>query len=582
MVNAGGERTVPGCARPRPGPLSSDAAWRLKATCLGLTLLFGCLLAGCAGEPEALVSVLLVSPDSLRVDRLPPWNHRAEAPTPHLERLAARGTRYANAWASSPWTAPSMVSVMTGLYPTSHGVAYRDDTTPSSLPTLPRLLAAEGYEIGNFSFFSQISYFRHLGLGEAVPGLRHGTVAEGFDRWLEGLPPDRRFFAWVHLLETHLPYGASGYRAQQASVPGSTGLVEAQVNAVVPVGSVEFEPGDRRRLIELYDADVAAMDRALGRLLDALEKHRRLENTLVVFVADHGEELLDHGWIGHASTAIEARLVPEILRVPLILAGPGVPAGEVRADLVQQVDVLPAVTRLLELETPALGDGVPLPGLLRGGWSWSWTGRRRLAFFDSSPGGNLTPQEKRGERLQGLTDGDCLLTSHVVLDAPEAIRSLNTSGDRGSCDESTSARLREALEEWRREQAEQRLAILARHGQGSAPPSSEIDGYREEIEVLHPLPGERLSWRAQGGQVVFEWTGAGSSYWIEYRLGRAPRQIRGSFQVSQQRIVFGPVPEGFWNDVASYSPARIRIADADHRQRSSWIEFEVLPVSTEH
>ncbi len=531
--------------------------------------------------------MLLVSPDSLRADRLRPWNEQAAAPVPNLERLAARGTVFKNAWSTSPWTAPSMVSIMTGLYPTSHGVAYRDDTTPSSLPTLPRLLAAEGGEIGNFSFFSQISYFRNLGLGDAERGLSHATVAKSFGRWLGGLSADQRFFAWVHLLETHLPYGATGYRAKQASVDGSSGLVEAQVNAVVPVGSVDFEPGDRQRLIELYDRDVAKMDEALGRVLDALEEHQRLDTTLIVYVADHGEELLDHGWIGHASTAIEAKLVPEILRVPLILAGPGVAAGEIRHELVQQVDVLPTVARLLGLEAPKFGDGFPLPGIAAGDWGWTWRRRRELAFFDSSPGGNLTPQERRGERLQGLTDGSCLVTTRVAPDTPEEFQASGVAADEGAtaCGDRDVRRLRGALETWREKQTEQRLAVLARHGGGSGPPSDEIDGYTEVIEVLEPRPGERLRWDASGGQVVFEWTAAvadppaaGASYWIEYRLGQAPLEIQGSFQVAQQRVVFGPVPHGFWNDVASYSPARIRIADAENRQRSPWIEFEVMPV----
>ncbi len=547
-----------------------------------LILALGCLLAGCAAEPDRDLSVVLISPDSLRVDRLRPWNHRAGAPTPELERLAARGTVFSNAWAASPWTAPSMVSIMTGLYPPSHGVAYRDDTTPASLPTLPRLLAAEGYEIGNFSFFSQISYFRNLGLGDPEPGLKHATVADSFDRWIDGLSTDQRFFAWVHLLETHLPYGASGYRAKQASVDGSSGLVEAQVNAVVPVGSVDFEPGDRRRLVELYDRDVAQMDRALGRVLAALEARGRLERTLIVFVADHGEELLDHGWIGHASTSIAAKLVPEILRVPLILAGPGIDAGENRRELVHQVDILPTVIRLLGLEAPTFGDGAMLPGVARGrGWDLLWLpfggGRRQLAFFDSSPGGNLTPQERRGERLQGLTDGRCLIAARVAPNAPEEIQLSAVGGDAACGDD--DRHLRDALDEWRRAQAEQRLAVLARHGGGSAPASEDVDSYAEVIEVLRPRPGDRLRWETTGGQVVFEWAGAGeATYWIEYRLGEAPLQIQGSFQVAQQRVVFGPVPHGFWNDVASYSPSSIRIADAGNRQRSPWIEFEVLAV----
>ncbi len=560
-----------------------------RSASLKRLVVIGLLLAGCAAEPERDVSVVLVSPDSLRVDRLRPWNDQAAAPVPHLERLAARGTVYRNAWSTSPWTAPSMVSIMTGLYPPSHGVAYRDDTTPSSLPTLPRLLAAEGYEIGNFSFFSQISYFRNLGLGEAERGLSHAKVADSFGRWLGGLPADQRFFAWVHLLETHLPYGASGYRAKQASVDGSTGLVEAQVNAVVPVGSVEFEPGDRERLTELYDRDVAKMDQALGRVIAALEEHGRLDKTVVIFVADHGEELLDDGWIGHASTAIEAKLIPEILRVPLVLAGPGI-AAQMRDEIVQQVDVLPAIVRLLGLEAPDFADGFRLPGISES-WLDRWRGRRELAFFDSSPGGNLTPQERRGERLQGLTDGRCLITTRVGPDLPEEFR-MSAAGGSSACGDDDTRKLRGALEEWRQTQTEQRLALLARHGGGSGPPSEEIDGYLEVIEVVHPRPGERLRWDSSGGQVVFEWTveqpaseggarkpaSGGALYWVEYRLGTAPLEIQGSFQVAQQRVAFGPVPHGFWNDVASYSPARIRIADAQNRQRSPWIEFEVLPV----
>ncbi len=545
---------------------------------LAALILLGGLLAGCGPEPQRGVSVVLVSPDSLRADRLRPWNEQAAAPVPNLERLAARGTVYLNAWATSPWTAPSMVSIMTGLYPPSHGVAYRDDTTPSSLPTLPRLLAAEDYEIGNFSFFSQISYFRNLGLGDAVRGLNHATVADSFGRWLGGLPADRPFFAWVHLLETHLPYGASGYRATEITVPGSSGLEKAQLDAVVPIDSVEFAEDDRDRLLALYDRDVEEMDRVLGRVLDALEELGRADDTVVIFVADHGEELLERGWVGHASTAIRAKLIPEILRVPLLLAGPGVPAGEVRRELVSQVDIAGTVTRHLGLGRPPVGDGVPLPGIFRGWRSWRpWDDERRFTFFDTSPGGNLTPQEKRGERLQGVTDGRCLLTVHVHPQAPEDVRTLDVGGG-GGCDEKPADRLTGALEEWRQDQTRQRLAILADFPDGDAPASAEIDDYAEAIEVLQPLPGDRLSFAAAGGQVTFEWRGEGETFWIEYLFGSSPRRIRGAFQVAQKRVVFGPVPEGFWNDVATYSPSRIRIADSVNRKRSPWVEFEVLPV----
>ena len=527
-------------------------------------LLLGFALA-CA-TPGEDASVLLVSADSLRVDRLPLWNPDDAPPTPSLDRLAARGTVYTNAWATSPWTAPSMVSVMTGLYPPSHGIVYRDDTTAPTLPTLPRMLGERGYRLGNFSFFSGISYFRNLGLGPVEKGIGHRKVAGGFRRWLEQVPAEDSFFAWVHLLEPHLPYGASGYRATEVEVAGSSGLERAQLDATVPLGTVEFDPGDRPKLLALYDRDVADMDRVLGRVLEALAATGRRDDTLVIFVADHGEEFLDLDWVGHASTAIRARLIPEILRVPLVLAGPGVPAGEVRDELVQQVDVAATVIRLLGLDVPPELDGRPLPGIAGA------RGRER-AFFDTSPGGNLTPRDRRGDRLQGVTDGACLVAVESFTGRPETVRSSLLEG--GACGPGSEERLRRDLESWRREQTEQRLAVLGRYPAGTAPPSDEVDGYAETLEILEPAAGEPIRWEGSGGQIAIAWTGRGESYWIEYRLSDLLR-TSGSFQVEQQRVVFGPVPQGFWNDLAGYSPLFIRLVDAVHRERSAWVKYEVV------
>ena len=530
------------------------------------------LLTACATEPAENYSVVLVSADSLRVDRLPLWNAEGTPETPNLERLAARGTLYRDAWANSPWTAPSMVSVLSGLHPPSHGIVYRDDTTPATLPTLPRILGERGYHLGNFSFFSQISYFRNLGLGSAIEGLRHKTVASSFRRWVSEVPAEEPFFAWLHLLEPHLPYGATGYRATEARIDGSSGLVQAQLKATVPVGSVEFAAGDLEPLLELYDQDVRELDHTLGDVLDALEEHERLESTLIVFVADHGEELLDHGWIGHASTSSAAKLTPEIMRIPLVLAGPGIPAGAVIDERVQQVDVVPTVLRLLGIDSPEPIDGRPLPGLFR-----NWLGRtgqgREVVFFDSSPGGNLTPQDQRGQRLQGATDGSCLLEVHSYPDRDEEVRVYDVVAS--GCSADTRERLAEELSRWRDQQGAQRLAVLAANPGPQAPPSEEIDSYEEAIEILQPRPGVVLRWGETRGQVALEWTGEGTSYWLEYRAEGSLVDLNGSFQLDQNRVVFGPVPQGFWNDLAGYGPFRIRVVDASTRQRSAWLRFEV-------
>jgi len=511
--------------------------------------------------------VLLLTVDSLRCDRLRLFNPEGGVATPNLEQLAARGTVFSNAWATAPWTAPSIVSVFSGLYPPSHGVAVRDDTTPPSLPTLPRLLAARGYKLGNFAFFSGISYFRNLGLPAPQPGLVHQRMAEGFRQWL---PSDAPFFAWLHLIEPHMPYGASGYKTTSVQVPGSSGLERTQLRADAPVGSVVFEPGDRDRLLQLYDRDLVTMDETLGAILATISRHGLAASTLVVVVADHGEELLDHGWVGHASTSVKAKLVPEILHVPLVVAGPGVPAGAVCDDLVQQVDLLPSICRLLGIQPPGRLDGTAIHfGRQR------VHARRKLAFFDSSVGGNLTPIERAHERLNGVTDGTSLLVQHIDGATITEVSWAQLDPASGAPGARAHTLLSRALRHWRRDQAGQRLRLLGSTNT-PRPDSKEIDTYAETIAVMTPSNGATLAHAASGGQLVIQWQGQIEASWVEYQVGRGPLKLSGMFEVTATRLVFGPFPEGFWNDLVQHNPFRFRIIDPERQERSPWIEFSLL------
>ena len=520
-----------------------------------LLLVLTALLLSCSPPPEPR-SLLVISADSLRTDRLHLWNPDAAAPTPHLDALAARGHLYRNAWATSPWTAPSMVSLFSGLYPPSHGVAWRDDTTPSGLPTLPRALAEKGHRLGNFSFFSDISYFRNLGLGDAEKGVGHAKLAQTFRGWLGEVPQEQKFFAWVHLLHPHLPYGASGYRSRKLKMHGSSGLEKAQLEGTVPIGTVEFEEGDRERLLELYDQDVAEMDVLLGEILQTLEESGRVDSTYIVFVADHGEELLEDGWVGHASTSIEAKLLPQILRIPMILAGPQIEPA-VTEEIAQPVDLYPFLAPRLGLDKPGTLADRPAG----------------FAFFDSSTGGNLTPQDRRGERLQGVTDGRCLLAEHSFPDRDPS-RETRPLTD-APCDED---RLAAALEAWREREADRRVAVLTFDHAVALPSGAEIDAYTERLTWLEPVASGRFTYEKTKGLVTFAWEGEGESFGIEYELLGGVLPVRGAFPADQRRMEFGPLPVGFWNDLASYSPARLRVFDPRRQERSAWLRVEIEPI----
>lgn len=286
-------------------------------------------VAEAAPEP-AQRTVLLVTLDTTRADRLGAWGH-AGARTPHLDALAARGTRYSRAYAPVPLTIPSHSTLFTGLLPPRHGVRDNGDLRlPPEALTLAERLQAEGWRThaAVAAFVTQ----RHWGFGQGF---------DGYDDDL-GIPSDRLSwrgerraepvvddaiaaldagaeFLWVHLFDAHAPYDPP------------------------PPFAAEFAKRP-------YDGELAYLDQQLGRLLAKLP-----EDALVVVAGDHGEGFGEGGEEAHGLLLTEG-----VLHVPLIVAGPGVPAG-VDDRVVGLVDVAPTILGRLDVAyDPAGMDGQDL------------------------------------------------------------------------------------------------------------------------------------------------------------------------------------------------------------------------------
>ncbi|MGE5345648.1 MAG: sulfatase [Acidithiobacillales bacterium] len=523
----------------------------------GVALLLGAGLAACVTVPKRegpLPNVLLITVDSLRADRV---DYAPGGRTPAIAALAARGVRFDRAFTVTPWTAPALVSIFTGLHPPTHGVVHRDDTTPKKLPTLPRILGSLGFTLRNYGFFTAVSYYRNLGLPEQAIT---GAEVIGSQALSEWLPVAKEpFFAWVHDVEPHMPYGASGYEAAEAKVKGSSGLEHAQVAATLPVGAgYSFEPGDREKLLALYDEDVSRMDRQIGKALATLEERGLSGRTIVVFTADHGEELLEHGWVGHASTSGEAKLTDEVLRIPLVFAGPGVPAGRETNALAENVDVTPTILDLAGIGRPRGMQGVSLVP--------AFSGRRvrKRVFFDTTPGGHLTPEARKLERLQGVGDGVRIHAERLGAERqPTDPQAPELAGD---------------LDRWQKAQARARFRVLAEYGGAVRPDPKEVQTWAEALEVEMPLPEARLTFREAGGTIRLKWRGPRREeppWWIEYKIGSGILSAAGAFSVEEPAISFGPFPIAFWNDLAGYSPFRFRILDPAVKRRSAWRSFSV-------
>jgi len=275
--------------------------------------------------------VFLVTLDTTRADRLGCYGYRG-ARTARLDRLAAEGVRFENAFADAPITLPSHASLLTGLYPFEHGV--RNNGTfylPDRFETLATVLRNRGYRTA--AFVSAFVLDRRYGLargfesyddrmedaatlGSSWEAERRGDrTALACMRWLEGYAGQRAsapFFVWLHLYDPHEPY----------SPP----------------------PPFRDLFVDHpYDGEIAFADLAVGSVLEKLAQLGLLDRSLVAVVADHGESLGDHGEETHSMFLYESTI-----RVPLILWRPGVlPPGRVVAEPVRTLDLAPTILDIL-------------------------------------------------------------------------------------------------------------------------------------------------------------------------------------------------------------------------------------------
>jgi arylsulfatase A-like enzyme len=331
-------------------------------------------LTGCGPSPDPQPNLVLIVIDTLRADHLGIYGYE-RATSPHIDRLAKRGLVFANALAASSWTKPSVASLFTSRYPSEHGaISFERDLT-STLPTLAEMLREAGYHTlgvsGNFvhvaertGFARGFDAFETLvfeveGPGGqtllAMPGedgdldyLRAPTGSEVNRRVLELLPAPESapVFLYVHYMEPHPGYAPpepqrSAFVTDPAAHARGTPATASYLSNLA-ASATDLEPAERQRLIDLYDAEIAAVDEAVGELVRALEDGGYMENTVIAVTSDHGEEFGDHGSWFHGLT-----LNRECLRVPIVFHDARKGGSGVRRQ--DPVDLLDVTTTLLAL-----------------------------------------------------------------------------------------------------------------------------------------------------------------------------------------------------------------------------------------
>jgi arylsulfatase A-like enzyme len=301
-------------------------------------------------------NVLLLTIDTLRSDRLGAYGYRRRATSPHLDGQMGAGIVFDSAFSQRAATWPSLASVLSGLYPSGHGVDENGYGFPDDLPTLPKLLHGAGYRTA--AFLSNMCDANHLGWDDrtCMGGKDGRTVQEALD-WAAGPEPAPRrpFLMWVHLFGAHPPYYNGGDLANQLDpgYEGELGPKKWRLDEVM-TQHLRLDAADLRHLDALYDGAVIGSDRLAGALLDGLRHAGKLDHTLVVIAADHGEELYAHNaYLYHACSVYQTTL-----HVPLAFAAPGLLRANARVpQAVELIDVLPTLLELLAVAPPARLDG---------------------------------------------------------------------------------------------------------------------------------------------------------------------------------------------------------------------------------
>ena len=347
-------------------------------------------------RPSDRTNVLVLAADSVRPDHMSGLGY-ARATTPNLDRLASQGALFDRVMAPLARTTPSWLSILTGRYPHGHGIRHMFPNRrlrPLSMPTLPRTLAASGYRTTVISDYAG-DFFPTFDLGferEILPPplnlrtvfetqvLSRSPLAVAFlsplpesirprafryllnnadperlaDEVIATLDDDGPFFTVAFFSATHVPFASPypawrtfvspqyrGEHLYQYDVAGLSGLSRAET---------QLDEEDARQVVALYDGALLAIDRSIGRILGELARRDLDRSTLVVFLSDHGENLFEPG-----QTTLHGKWFrggDEANRVPLILRGPGIPAGLRLQQTASLVDVSPTIADLLAVNAP--------------------------------------------------------------------------------------------------------------------------------------------------------------------------------------------------------------------------------------
>ena len=427
------------------------------------------------GAPDVVMIVL----DTVRAKNLPTYGYRrATAPTFHA--LAKEGALFLDATSPGTWSLPAHASLFTGLFPTAHGAHEEARVLATDVPTLGEVLGANGYETRCFTANPHISdgfgltrgfqhqdrawlgpsagrsfmfIYRVLDLfGWAARDKGGARVVENFERWLATRPRDSRpSFAFLNFLEAHFPYHQTpGEYLSRYTDLGPVARRDASHKAMAAQFGRKLTSEEIEAIavpsIDMYDAGISYSDQLLQRVVAALRRSARLDRTLLVVLADHGEMIGEHGQFGHGPSLYE----PDV-RVPLLLRYPTkIPPGTRVERPVSTAAAYATVLDVVGVKPPKPPQVSSLIPVLSGGKGGDPVLVERLAMIDSPPNPAAPALAHRDIRYRVFRSGNrkLALTSTGKTLLFDVVADPNEITDLAAIDADGVKAMRKELDTW--------------------------------------------------------------------------------------------------------------------------------------
>ncbi len=317
-------------------------------------------------------NLIVVLVDTLRADHLGTYGYEKDT-SPNLDRFAEESIVFKNVVAQTSWTKPAVASILTGLYPQNHKANTRYAKLSEENVLLSEVLKKEGYSTYAFSTnafieetngfdqgFDQFTYFPR-DEANGIPYIKADEVNSKVIPFLKNLKNKDKNFIYLHYMDPHMPYNSPItkyakdnkyiFDTQEQSFEEIVNQVKEEKSAYSLEGDIEIRKQLYKEMKNLYDDEILFFDRELNNIFTALKEEGMFDNSIILVIADHGEELGDHGGLTHGKTLFE-----EVTHVPWIMYLP----KKIHLDMeeqVNQIDMFPTLLSLLGIKGPKNIDG---------------------------------------------------------------------------------------------------------------------------------------------------------------------------------------------------------------------------------